>query len=83
MNSLSRAGFGPAALTVRAPAPHRRRPAPLDRAEADLAARLTEALVAADALGLTEVGIRLDQALVELTGIGFPIDGIEQDAPGH
>jgi hypothetical protein len=81
MNSLSRAGFGSAAVTTLAP--QRRRPASLDRAEADLAARLIEALIAADALGLTEVGIRLDQALVELTGIGFPIDGVELDAPGH
>nr|WP_299912560.1 hypothetical protein [Sphingomonas bacterium] len=39
--------------------------------EANLVALLKAALALADELGLTAVGLRLDQALIELTGQGL------------
>jgi hypothetical protein len=85
MNSLSRTGFGPTRMI--APASRRTTGVPaiptLGRAETELAAKLTEALIAADAIGLTGIGLRLDQALVELTGIGLPIRGVGDDQPAH
>lgn len=42
--------------------------------EADLAALIRAALVIADDMGLSGVGLRLDQALIELTGEGSAPD---------
>lgn len=87
MNVLLRAGFGPADTAARTAAARRgadgRGSGSLGQAEMELAAKLTEALVAADAIGLTGIGLRLDQALVELTGVGLPIRGLGDDLLGH
>ena len=87
MNLRSRGGFGSTNRIMLTSAPRHgvggQVIGALGQAEADLAAKLTEALIAADAIGLTGIGIRLDQALVELTGLGMPIGGVGDDAPGH
>lgn len=79
MNVLSHTGFGPN--------PRRRASdrvaIGLGHAKADLATKLAEALIAADAIGLTGVGIKLDEALVELTGLGLPVPGFAGDLPSH
>ena len=48
----------------------RKAPSGREAAEADLIALIKAALAIADEIGLTSVGLRLDQALIELTGEG-------------